>query len=134
MASHGTRSILGDPNPYDNGLKAASYVDGGDDSLSACQPYTSPLSVTDQTSDETSAERQGLQDAYKAAQRASSRIGADAGAGGTVVAPAGQLEQLGRIADADGAGPGDVIAPKPPVVRRADGADSGTDGTGKSIA
>jgi hypothetical protein len=66
------RNLFGPPNQYDDGLKAASYVDGCDDSLSARQNYTAPLSVTDTSSDETRAEREGLENAFKAAQRASS--------------------------------------------------------------
>jgi hypothetical protein len=67
------RNILGPPNSCDNGPKPASYAGGGDDSLSARQNYTAPLSVTDMTSDESRAEREGLEDAFKAQQRASSR-------------------------------------------------------------
>jgi hypothetical protein len=130
VAAIGNRNLFGDPNQYDNGLRPASYVDGQDDSLSQRPPYTAPTSVTDQTSDETRPEREALQGAYQSAQRAASRIAADAGAGGTVVAPAGQFEQLGQIAP-DG-GVGQIIAANR-LVTRSDGADSGDTGAGKAI-
>ena len=85
-------------------------------------PMGSSGSATAAASSPAAAERQSLQRQYLDAQRAASRIATDAGAGGTVVAPASQFEQIGRIADADGAGPADVIAPNP-LTTRGDGAD-----------
>ena len=67
------RNLFGKPNPADNGLQPASFVDGGDRSLDARPPYTAPLSVSDQTSDATRAEREGLEMAFKAQQRASAQ-------------------------------------------------------------
>jgi hypothetical protein len=121
------RNVLGPPNSYDNGLKPASFVDGGDRSLDARQNYTAPLSVTDTTSDETRAEREGLENAFKAAQRAAASV-TNAGAGGAVVAPAGQFERLGEIPTSSA----DVIAANR-LVTRSDGADRGDTGAGKAI-
>lgn len=122
------RNILG-PSA-DNGAKAPSYAPGGDDSLSARQPYTAPLTVTDQTSAQTEAERGGLESSFREAQRVAGAF-ADAGAAGT---------QLGRGPDTFSTrgtpptdGPGDVVAPEPSIVTRTDGADSGIDGTGKAL-
>jgi hypothetical protein len=135
MAAHGSRSILGPVNPYENGLPPVNYVDGGDDSLSARQPYTAPLSVTDQTSAETRAERDGLQDAHKQAQSVASQFVSDGAAGSQIGRGPDTFSRLGTIADADGAGPGDVIAPDPVGLHlRAEGGD-GLDGSayGKAI-
>jgi hypothetical protein len=64
MAAHGNRSILGPVNPYDDGARA-NYVDGGDDSLTARQPYRPPSQLTDQPSPQTEAERGGLETSFK---------------------------------------------------------------------
>lgn len=73
------RNILG--APADLGPKA-NQVDGGDDSLSARQPYRPPSQLTDQTSPQTEAERGGPETSFKESRQFSQQIGSDAGAGG----------------------------------------------------
>jgi hypothetical protein len=126
MAAYGNRSIL--PTSLDNKLAPASYVSGADSSLDERPPYTQPTRVTDQTSAATDDDRANLANAFRDAQRDAQRIGADAGAGGTVVAPSGQFEQIGTIFTDSTT----VVAPNQ-LVTRSDGADSGVDGTGKAV-
>lgn len=112
------RNILGPA--ADLGPKA-NQVSGGDDSLSARQPYTAPSTLSDQTSPQTEEERGGLESAFKQSQQFSSQIGADGGAGGL---------QLGRGADTftteghveQGNGTA-VVGATGGVVLRADGGD-----------
>jgi hypothetical protein len=127
MAAHGNRSILGPVNPYDDGQKA-NAVDGGDDSLGQRGPVAPAHG--DQQSPETQAQRDSLTAAYVESRDLASGFAGDGSAG----------RQLGRGADtfstaggdAGATGVGQVVAPNP-LITRADGADPGTDGTGKAI-
>lgn len=128
------RNILGPPNFYDNHLAPASDAPGGDDSLSARPPYQAPV-TSDQSSTQTEAERGGLESAYREAQRAAGAF-TDAGAPGAQVGRGPDtFDTRGQIADADGSGPGDVIAPEPSIVTRAEGGDGADGGAyGKAIS
>lgn len=125
------RSIFGEPNPLDNGLQPASYVSGGDDSLSQRPPYTAPV-TSDQSSAQTEAERGGLESAFRQARETASKF---TGSGAEGV-------QIGRGPDTfdtyaaprDDGGPGVAVAPEPPVVLRADGGDDPRNSaTGKAV-
>jgi hypothetical protein len=131
MAAHGNRSILGPINPYDNGLKAASYAPGGDDSLD--RPVNPAPAGGDQGSTDSLDQRQAQAQAFREAQRVAGAFVGDGAAGSQLGRGPDAFSRDGQIADADGSGPADVIAPEPPVVLRRDGADPGVDGTGKTI-
>lgn len=122
------RSILGPANPFDNGLGGVNQVDGGSNVLDTA-PSSTPAGG-DQGSTDTLAARQAEADAYRQAQRAAGLV-SRAGAAGTVVAPAGQLESCGGPAQNDGTGSA-VVAPNAYSYKR-DGGDSGTDGTGRTV-
>lgn len=126
------RSLFGERNPLDNGLQPASYVSGGDDSLSQRPPYTAPTGMTDQASASTEAERGGLESAFRQARETASKF---TGSGAEGV-------QIGRGPDTfdtaaaprDDGGPGVAVAPEPPVVLRADGGDDPRNSaTGKAV-
>jgi hypothetical protein len=125
MPAQGNRDIFAGNPPADNHLPALTQTPGGEDSLSNRQPqFIPPTSVkTDQGSPETARERNDLQGAYRDAAKAARAIRNDAGAGGTVVGIPSGFEQIGHIADADGAGPADVVAPEPPIITREGGGD-----------
>jgi hypothetical protein len=121
------RNILGPP--ADLGAKA-NQVDGGDDSLSARQPYTAPTTLTDQTSPQTEAERGGLETAFKESQRFTSQIGSDAGSGGLQLGRGPDtFTTEGNVQPGNGAA---VVAASGDVVLRNSGAPTG-DGTGEAI-
>lgn len=99
---------------------ATNHVDGQSPLPHDPPAYNQPTALTnDQSSLGTAPERQNLENHYRAAQTAASRIGADAGAGGTVVAAAGSAV-VGQIPDGT---QGDLIGSESPLVTRADGGD-----------
>lgn len=114
------RDIFAGNQSADNGAKAVTYTPGGDDSLSAREPYTAPLSVTDQASAATEAERGGLESAWRDAQRAAGAYVYDGATGAQVGRGPDSFATRGDIAT-DG-GVGDVVAATP-LVTRTDGAD-----------
>lgn len=101
------RSILGPPNPFDDGIQA-NYVDGGSNALDTA-PSSAPAGG-DQGSTDTLAQRQAEANAFRAAQRDAGLI-SGAGAAGTVVAPAGQLQSYGGPSQDDGTGSA-IVAPE----------------------
>jgi hypothetical protein len=74
------RNILGPANPFDDGEKAPSFVDSGDDSL-ASRHYTAPLGPTDTASAQTERERGGLVSTYEQARDTTSQFIGDGAAG-----------------------------------------------------
>jgi hypothetical protein len=131
MAAHGNRSILGPVNPYDDGQKA-NYVPGGLDTPQRSGVIDGDTSaVTDQGGVGTAAARAAEQDAFRSAQAAAGLVGADAGAGGTIVAAAGQAV-TSPIPDSPR---GDLIGQGSPLVMRADGGDDPAGGAyGKAVS
>lgn len=131
MAINRNRGILGSPNPFDNGLPAVTATDGGSDALDAARA-SGPGGVTDQSSAEFQPRADENEQAFRQAQAAALGV-VDAGAPGARVAAAGQLVTQGSV-PANTLGPADVVAPEGNnLALRSDGADSGTDGTGKAI-
>lgn len=134
MAAQGNRSILGPINLYDNGLKAASYAPGGDDSLD--QPVDPAPAFNDQGSTDTLDQRQAQAQAFREAQRVASQFVGDGAAGSQLGRGPDTFSRDGQIADVDGSGPGDVVAPDPVGLRLRSAGGHALDGSayGKSIA
>ena len=85
MAATKRDIFAGNPSA-DNTLPAVTQTPGGDNSLSARQPFTLPTSVkTDESSVASARERAELQQRFAQAQNASARIEADSGAGGKAI-------------------------------------------------
>ncbi|MGO9155494.1 hypothetical protein [Mycobacterium sp.] len=103
-----------------------NQVDGGTNVLDT-QVSSAPAG-TDQGSTDTFAQRQAEANAYRQAQRDAGLV-TGAGAAGTVVAPAGQLETYGGQNDGSGS---TVVAPNA-YSYKSEGGDSGTDGTGRTV-
>jgi hypothetical protein len=116
------RRILGPANPYDDGQKT-NYVPGqepssGRSGTTGVIDYDTSA-VSDQGGVGTAAARAAEQDAFRAAQRSAGLI-SGAGAAGTVVAPAGDVQTEGNVQPG---GPGAVVAASGGVTVRADGGD-----------
>lgn len=122
------RDIFSALPKFDNGLAGVNQVDGGTSVLDTA-PSSAPAGG-DQGSTDTLAARQAEANAYRQAQRDAGMV-TGAGAAGTVVAPAGQLESNGGPSQNDGTGSA-VLAPNA-YSYKSDGGDSGTDGTGRTV-
>ncbi len=124
------RSLFGKPNPYDNHLPPASDAPGGTNALD--QSLSAATADGDQGSTDSLDRRQAQADAFKEAQRVASGI-ADQGAPGVALGRGPDtFWRAGAIAT-DG-GTGDVVAPEGDNLHlRADGGDSGVDGTGRTV-
>jgi hypothetical protein len=105
------RNILGPASPFDDGQKAATYTPGGDNSLDA--PHASgPVGVTDQSSAEFAPRAAQNEAQFRQAQHLACGV-TNAGAPGEQIGRgADRFALSGQIAEADGAGPADVIAPE----------------------
>jgi hypothetical protein len=116
----------------DNRLAPVGTADGigGDDSLGQRGIYAAPA-FNDQGSTDTLDRRQAQADAFREAQRIASGFDGDGAAGVQIGRGADEFTRGGQIATQGGEG--DVVAPTGPGVYRTDGADSGTDGTGKAV-
>jgi hypothetical protein len=127
------RDIFAGNPSLDNKLPALTQTPGGDDSLGA-RTYVAPL-TGDQESAQSEAERGGLESAFRQAQGVASQFVGDGAAGSQLGRGPDTFSRGGQIADADGSGPGDVVAPDPVGLHlRAAGGD-GLDGSayGKAV-
>jgi hypothetical protein len=122
------RNILGPP--ADLGPKANDVPGGLDTPQRSGVIDRDTSAVTDQGGPGTAAARAAEQDAFRSAQAAAGLV-SGAGAAGTVVAPAGQVETRGNV-EADGPG-ARVAAEGGPVVRSEGGANLADGGTGQAI-